>query len=83
MKALAEQGRLTPPDFVARIPFVARKLALRGRASAAGPEAPLVGLRPMPGMGKAVAEAGSVGFVFVQFLLVVALSAVMYRERRK
>ena len=81
VKALAEQGLPTPPDFVARIPFVGEKLAsVWGELAAAGPESLVGRLAPYAsGMGKwVVAEAGSVGFVFVQFLLVVALSAVMY-----
>ncbi len=81
VKALAEQGLPTPPDFVARIPFVGEKLAAAwGELAAAGPESLIGRLSPYAsGAGKwVVAEAGSVGFVFVQFLLVVALSAVMY-----
>ena len=48
--------------------------------AAAGPESLVGRLAPYAaGVGKwVVAEAGSVGFVFVRFLLVVALSAVMY-----
>ena len=80
-KALAEQGLPPPPDFVARIPFVGEKISASwAELAAAGPESLVGRLAPYAaGVGKwVVAEAGSVGFVFVQFLLVVALSAVMY-----
>ena len=67
--------------FRGAVPFVGEKLAsVWGELAAAGPESLVGRLAPYAsGMGKwVVAGAGSVGFVFVQFLLVVALSAVMY-----
>ena len=80
-KSLAENGLPPPPDFVARLPVVGEKIAAHWTAVASGGAESLVGrLKPYAsGIGKwAVAEAGTVGFIFVQFFLVVVLAAVMY-----
>lgn len=80
-KSLAENGLPPPPDFIARLPFVGEKIADYWAAVASGGTESLVS-KLMPyasGIGKwVVAEAGTVGFLLVQFLLVVALAAVMY-----
>ena len=81
VKLLAAKGLPPPPDFVADIPFVGEKIASRWAELSAGGAESLVG-RVAPygaAIGKwLVAEAGSLGYVFVQFLLVVVLSAIMY-----
>lgn len=80
-KSLAESGLPPPPDFIARLPFVGEKIADHWAAVASGGTESLIG-RLMPhaaGIGKWLfAEAGTVGFLLVQFLLVVVLAAVMY-----
>ena len=81
VKALAGRGLPPPPEFVASIPFVGEKISGVWRDWASGGAEELIArLTPYgSAVGKwVVAEAGSVGFVFIQFLLVVVLSAVMY-----
>ncbi len=80
-KALAAAGVPPPPEFVAKVPFVGEKIAnYWADLSASGAEGVVARLSPYAtAIGKwIVAEAGSVGFVFIQFLLVVVLAAVMY-----
>jgi predicted PurR-regulated permease PerM len=81
VKALAESGLPPPPAFVASVPLIGGKIAgYWTELSTGGAEGLVVRLSPYAtAIGKwMVAEAGSVGFVFVQFLLVVVLAAVMY-----
>jgi predicted PurR-regulated permease PerM len=81
VKNLAEQGLPPLPDFVARLPFVGEKIATAwAELTASGAEGLLGRLAPYgSAVGKwLVAEAGGVGFLFVQFLLVVVLAAIMY-----
>jgi predicted PurR-regulated permease PerM len=80
-RALVENGLPPPPDFVARIPFVGEKIAASWvEFSAGGTESVIGRLSPHASeIGKwAVAEAGGVGFLFIQFLLVVIIAAIMY-----
>lgn len=71
----------TPPDWVATLPLVgARIVTAWEQAVAAGLEGLLPKLQPYAGGVTRwfVAEVGSVGFVLMQFLLTVAIAAVMY-----
>ncbi len=80
-RALAEHGLPPPPDFVRSLPLLGEKLAGFWReVAAAGPEGLVGRVTPYAAnIGKwLVAEAGGVGAMFVQFLLVVVLAAVMY-----
>jgi predicted PurR-regulated permease PerM len=80
-KALVENGLPPPPDFVARLPFIGEKIAASWADLAAGGTESVIGrLSPhASAIGKwAVAEVGGVGFVFIQFLLVVIIAAIMY-----
>lgn len=80
-RALAEHGLPPPPDFVQSLPLLGGKLAGFWReVAAAGPEGLVGRVTPYAAnIGKwLVAEAGGVGAMFVQFLLVVVLAAVMY-----
>lgn len=80
-RALAEHGLPPPPDFVQSLPLLGEKLAGFWReVAAAGPEGLVGRVTPYAAnIGKwLVAEAGGVGAMFVQFLLVVVLAAVMY-----
>lgn len=80
-RALAERGLPPLPDFVARLPLVGEKIAaIWGELAASGTEGLIGRLTPYASaIGKwLVAEAGGVGAVLVQFLLVVALAAIMY-----
>jgi predicted PurR-regulated permease PerM len=81
VKVLAESGLPPLPAFVASVPLIGGKIAgYWTDLSAGGAEGLVARLSPYStAIGKwMVAEAGSVGFVFVQFLLVVILAAVMY-----
>lgn len=80
-RMLAEQGLPPPPDFVSALPLVGDKLAALWREiAAAGPAGVMGRVTPYAAnIGKwLVAEAGSLGFMLVQFLLVVTLAAIMY-----
>lgn len=81
LKSIADFRMPTPPDWIAQLPFVGAKVVLAWeQAAAAGVEGLLAKLMPYAGgLTKwFVAEAGNVGFLFVQFLLTLALSALMY-----
>ncbi|MCP5269468.1 MAG: AI-2E family transporter YdiK [Zoogloeaceae bacterium] len=81
VKALAASGLPPLPEFVAGIPFVGEKLtALWAETAAAGSQEVFGKLEPYAAKtGKwLLAEAGGVGFLLIQFLLVVVLSAIMY-----
>lgn len=80
-RALAASGVPPPPEFVAKLPLVGEKIASYwADLSAGGAEGIVTRLSPYAtAIGKrVVVEAGTVGFVFIQFLLVVVLAAVMY-----
>jgi predicted PurR-regulated permease PerM len=80
-RTLAAQGLPMPPDFVQSLPLVGDKLAALWREiAAAGPAGLLGRITPYAAnIGQwLVAEAGSLGFMLVQFLLVVVLAAIMY-----
>ena len=71
----------TPPDWVAALPLVGQRIVIAWeQAVAAGIEGLLPRLQPYAGSVTRwfVAEVGSVGFVLMQFLLTVAIAAVMY-----
>jgi predicted PurR-regulated permease PerM len=70
-----------PPDWLAGLPFVGAKAVVAWeQAAASGMEGLLARLTPYAGsMTKwFVAEAGNVGFLFVQFLLTLILAALVY-----
>ena len=80
-KALVANGVPPPPEFLTRIPFVGEKLFRAwSELEAGGADAVTAKLAPYAAnAGKwVVAEVGSVGAVFIQFLLVVVLSAILY-----
>lgn len=81
VKSLAASGLPPPPPFVASLPLVGEKLSAAWlELSATGSHGVLGRLEPYAAqIGRwALAEAGSVGFTLIQFLLVVLLSAIMY-----
>lgn len=81
LKSLAAFRMPTPPDWIARLPFVGAKVVLAWeQAAASGVEGLLARLMPYAGDATKwfVAEAGNVGFLFVQFLLTLVLAALMY-----
>jgi len=80
-RVMAAHGLPPPPDFVRTLPLVGGKLAeLWQEVAAAGSEGLLGRVTPYASsIGKwLVSEAGNLGFMLVQFLLVVALAAIMY-----
>jgi predicted PurR-regulated permease PerM len=80
-KSIAEFRMPTPPDWLAALPFVGPKVVMAWeQAAASGVEGLMARLMPYAGsMTKwFVAEAGNVGFLFVQFLLTLILAALMY-----
>ncbi|WP_280156033.1 AI-2E family transporter YdiK [Piscinibacter sp. XHJ-5] len=81
LRSLAALRMPTPPDWLASLPFVGAKVVLAWeQAAASGVEGLLARLMPYAGSVTKwfVAEAGNVGFLFVQFLLTLLLSALMY-----
>ena len=81
LKSIAAFRMPTPPDWIANLPFVGAKVVLAWeQAAASGVEGLLARLMPYAGDATKwfVAEAGNVGFLFVQFLLTLLLSALMY-----
>jgi predicted PurR-regulated permease PerM len=80
-KFLASFRMPTPPQWIANLPFVGAKAVLAWeQAAASGVEGLLSHLTPYAGNATKwiIAEAGNVGFLFVQFLLTLALAALMY-----
>ena len=80
-KAVAASGLPHPPQWVGRLPLVGDKVAASwGQLADAGPAGLLARLGPyLTDAAKWVfGQAGSVGGVLIQFLLVVVLSAIMY-----
>ena len=70
-----------PPDWLTHLPFVGERVAEAwAQAAAAGIEGALAQLRPYAGNLTRwfVAEVGSVGFLLLQFILTVAIAAVIY-----
>lgn len=81
LKSLASFHMPAPPDWVANLPFVGEKLVLAWKqAAVSGVEGLLARLTPYAGNMTAwfVAQAGNVGFLFVQFLLTLLLAGLMY-----
>jgi len=80
-KAFAAAQIPHPPQWVRSLPFVGEKIALAWeQAISAGPSGLVARLTPYAeSIAKwFVSQAGSVGFVFLQFLLTVVISALMY-----
>ena len=80
-RSLAETGLPQPPPWVAQLPIVGGKLsAAWAQAASGGPEG--LGAEVVPYASGAllwvVGRAGNLAGMLVQFLLVVALSAIMY-----
>ena len=81
LKSVAGFRMPTPPDWIANLPFVGTKAVLAWeQAAASGVEGLLARLMPYAGDATRwfVAEAGNVGFLFVQFLLTLVIAALMY-----
>jgi len=81
LKSVAGFRMPTPPDWIASLPFVGTKAVLAWeQAAASGVEGLLARLMPYAGDATKwfVAEAGNVGFLFVQFLLTLVIAALMY-----
>jgi predicted PurR-regulated permease PerM len=79
LTALRLEG--APPDWLAGLPYVgARLVAAWEQAVAAGLDGLLVRLQPYAGLATKwfVAEVGGIGFLILQFLITVAIAAVMY-----
>ena len=80
-KQLSQLRMPTPPDWLASLPAVGPKIKmLWEEAAAGGADGLLAKLQPYAGqLARWVAgEAGSVGYLIVQGLLIVVLSALMY-----
>jgi predicted PurR-regulated permease PerM len=78
---LAESGLPQPPEWVAKVPFVGKRLsATLASWAEAGPAGLEARLGPYVSVAAAwvFSRAGSLGGTLLQFLLVVILSAVMY-----
>ena len=78
---LATSGLPHPPDWVATLPLIGGKLAaLWGQLADAGPQGLLAKVAPYAAeSGKwLIGQAGGLGFMLIQFFLIVALSAVFY-----
>jgi predicted PurR-regulated permease PerM len=81
LKSVASFRMPTPPAWVAGLPFIGSKVVLAWeQAAASGIEGVLARLMPYAGSMTQwfVAEAGNVGVLFVQFLLTLVLTALMY-----
>jgi predicted PurR-regulated permease PerM len=81
LRSLAAFRMPTPPDWIAGLPFIGAKVVLAWeQAAASGVEGLMARLMPYAGSVTKwfVAEAGNVGFLFVQFLLTLVLAALMY-----
>jgi predicted PurR-regulated permease PerM len=82
-RAVAAYRMTEPPPWVATLPIVGGALAeLWGQLKAAGLDGVFERVAPYAGNFTRwfVTEVGSVGFLLVQFLLTVALAAVMYQQ---
>jgi predicted PurR-regulated permease PerM len=80
-QTLAEKGLPQPPGWVAGLPLVGQKLGTAWtQLSNAGPEGLAAALGPYASnVGRWVlGQAGSLGGMLIQFLLVVVLSAILY-----
>jgi len=81
LKAVADYRVPAIPEWLASLPFVGAKVVVAWEQTAAsGVEGLLARLTPYAGSVTKwfVAEAGNVGFLFVQFLLTLVLAALMY-----
>lgn len=77
----ATSGLPHPPEWVATLPLVGEKLAaLWGQLADSGPQGLLAKAVPYAaGSGKwLIGQAGGLGFMLIQFFLIVALSAIFY-----
>ncbi len=75
-----------PPHWVEKLPMVGPRLSGAWREiSSAGPQGLILWLTPYAGKlaGWFVAQAGSVGKIFVQFLLTVVIAAILYSKGDK
>jgi predicted PurR-regulated permease PerM len=81
VRALTSFRMTTPPEWVANLPFVGTKAVVAWQqVAASGIEGLLAKLRPYAGSATRwfLAQAGNLGFLLVQFLLTLVLSAIMY-----
>lgn len=81
IRKLVEAGLPQPPDWVAGLPLVGGKLhSLWAQLADAGSQALLDRAEPYAAESGRwlLSKMGSVGFMFIQFLLIVILSAVLY-----
>ncbi|MBP7082080.1 MAG: AI-2E family transporter YdiK [Rhodocyclaceae bacterium] len=82
-KKIVAAGIPDQPDWVAGIPLIGEKISsFWAQMSDSGPQGLVAKAQPYAAeAGRwALAQAGSVGFAIVQFLLVVAFSAVLYAD---
>ena len=83
LKSLAHFRVPTPPDWVVNLPFIGSNVVLAWeQVSASGVEGVLARVMPYAGSVTQwfVAQAGNVGILFVQFLLTLVLTALMYAK---
>jgi predicted PurR-regulated permease PerM len=82
-KALAARGIPAPPEWVAGLPLVGKKIAMEWRRIASTPPEELAAhVTPyLAGVVRwLIAEAGGLGSLILQFLLTVAVSAMLYAQ---
>jgi predicted PurR-regulated permease PerM len=82
-RAMAARGVPAPPEWVANFPLVGRRIAAEWRQLAATPPEDLARqVTPyLAGVvGWVIAQAGGLGALLVQFLLTVAVSAMLYAQ---
>ena len=82
-KQLSQLRMPTPPDWLSSLPVLGPKIdAVWTEVAAAGPEGLWAKLSPYAGLLTrwVVAEAGSLGYLALQVLLIVALAALMYAQ---
>lgn len=81
VKQFAASGLPPPPDWVANLPVIGKKIAaFWGQLADGGSQGLIAKVEPYAAQsGKWVlGQAGGLGFMLVQFLLIVALSGVLY-----
>jgi predicted PurR-regulated permease PerM len=82
-KAMAARGVPAPPEWVANLPLVGKRIAAEWRQLAATPPEDLArSVTPYLAavVGWLIAQAGGLGALLLQFLLTVAVSAMLYAQ---
>ena len=83
IKQITAEGLPQPPDWVGSLPLVGERAAmLWQQAAAAGPEglSAQVALYAQKALGWFISNAGNLGMVFVQFLLTLVITAILYAK---